>query len=73
MVQDNTEIPQALRDRYKNNAIDVINPMENVMVQPPKGRFSDSDRMAANNAFSTEEKRNESMEMGSQIINNKMT
>ena len=70
MIQDTTEIPQAL---------DVINPVEGIIpppgmtsTQPLKGRFSDSDRMAANNAFNTEEKRNESMGMGSQIINNKI-
>ena len=63
MVQDNTEIPQAL---------DVINPMENVTAQPPKGRFSDSARMAADYAFGTEEQRKESMKMGSQFINNKI-
>ena len=70
MIQDTTEIPQAL---------DVINPVEGVIPPPEmtstqqsKGRFSDSDRMAANNIFRTEEERNESMKMGSQIINNKI-
>ena len=70
MIQDTTEIPQAL---------DVIDPVQGVIPPPamtsnqqPTGRFSDSDRMAANKAFSTEEERKESMGMGSQIINNKI-
>lgn len=69
MNQDPTKVPQAL---------DVINPMENVVAQPEiveplKGGFTDASRMAADKIYRTDNERNASMRQGSQFINNNIT
>jgi len=68
MIQDPTKIPQAL---------DIIDPMENVVAQPeiqqPINTIASASQMAAEKIYGTKEQRQDSIRsMGTEFLNNKI-